>query len=288
MRDSAVAYAARGWRVLPLHGITPQGGCTCGRRTCTSPGKHPRTQHGVKDATCSLYIIETWWDMWPDSNIGIAAGQGSGLVVIDIDPRNGGVGSAKALAEKHGNFPHTLVARTGGGGLHHMFSYPTNTSISKRVLADGVDLVSDGGYVVVPPSRHFSGDVYRWQSGRSPVRVPLSDLPLWVLEHRATPLYGPGEGFGVAQHIPQGGRNDTFARIAGAMRRWGLSVRAIEAALIIHNYEVCDPPMSMREIITISRSVGRYEPEAYGQAKPPQGRGVRIEDCSLDEGPDRP
>ncbi len=285
MLNSAKQYAARGWQVLCLHGITPSGGCTCGRRTCTSPGKHPRTLHGVKDSTENIALIETWWNLWPDSNIGIAAGRDSDLVVIDIDPRNGGRESAKELIDKHGRFPHTVVALTGGGGLHYMFGYPATPGIGKRVLATGIDLVSDGGYVVVAPSRHVSGNVYRWQGGRDPVRVSLCALPLWVLEC-GVKAYTPSDGFAVGRFVPEGGRNDHFSRIAGAMRRWGLSVRAIEAALEIHNYEVCDPPMSLREVGAIAASVGRYEPEEHGEAKPPEGRGVRIEDCSMDEGVD--
>ena len=47
--SAALDYAERGLRVFPLHGIGPDG-CTCGDATCTSPGKHPRTPNGFKDA----------------------------------------------------------------------------------------------------------------------------------------------------------------------------------------------------------------------------------------------
>ena len=58
--EAALAYAARGWAVLPLH--TPTGGgCSCRDRKCRSIGKHPRTLHGVKDATTDAAQIRTWW-----------------------------------------------------------------------------------------------------------------------------------------------------------------------------------------------------------------------------------
>src|SRR6266700_2778202 len=78
--DAALTYAQKhGWAVLPIH--TPRGGqCSCGNPTCTSVGKHPRTPHGVKDATTDEATIRDWWTRWPDANIGIATGADSGLV----------------------------------------------------------------------------------------------------------------------------------------------------------------------------------------------------------------
>jgi hypothetical protein len=49
--EAALRYAALGWHILPIH---PAAGglCSCGRGAdCTSPGKHPLTPRGLKDAT---------------------------------------------------------------------------------------------------------------------------------------------------------------------------------------------------------------------------------------------
>src|SRR5215470_11391526 len=92
----ALYYASRGWPVLPLHSV--EGGrCRCGDATCRSPGKHPRTQHGVKEASAHSRQIGRWWQWWPDANVGIATGVASGLLVLDIDPRNGGDASYDQL-----------------------------------------------------------------------------------------------------------------------------------------------------------------------------------------------
>jgi hypothetical protein len=71
--DAALDHAANGWRVLPLVPNT----------------KRPLTAHGVKDATSDLVTIAEWWTATPDSNIGIAAGAGSGVTVLDVDVKDG-------------------------------------------------------------------------------------------------------------------------------------------------------------------------------------------------------
>ena len=101
------------FRVLPLHSIK-DGGCTCGNADCHSPGKHPLTKNGVKDATNTPGTILGWRGRWPDSNTGVATGRG--LVVLDIDPRNGGDESLAELIEKYGPLPETVTVSTGGGG----------------------------------------------------------------------------------------------------------------------------------------------------------------------------
>ena len=88
--DAALDYASRGWAVIPLHHPTTARPCSCGRADCDSPGKHPRTDHGVKDATTDETAIRRWWGQDPAANVGIATGAVSGIAVVDIDPRNGG------------------------------------------------------------------------------------------------------------------------------------------------------------------------------------------------------
>jgi hypothetical protein len=80
----ALAYAARGWPMIPLH--SPESGqCSCKYSTCNSPAKHPRTEHGLRDASTDRTVIERWFRMWPSSNIGLATGATSGIIVLDID-----------------------------------------------------------------------------------------------------------------------------------------------------------------------------------------------------------
>jgi hypothetical protein len=166
MLDTALTYAQRGWAVFPLHTII-DGRCTCGKQACSSAGKHPRTLHGVKDATTDEVTIRQWWTQWPEANIGIATGAISGLVVLDVDPRHDGDKSLEQWRAHYGyDFLHTVTSHTGGGGLHLFYTHPGQSiQIQNKVgLAPGLDIRGDGGYIVAPPSLHASGQHYAWKN----------------------------------------------------------------------------------------------------------------------------
>src|SRR5262245_44468529 len=106
--DVALGYAARGWQVFPCH--TPwQEGCSCRKhRTCEEVGKHPRTLHGLLDATTDEAKIQRWWKMWPQANIAIRTGAISGLVVLDVDHRKGGADSLHELERTYQPLPQAV------------------------------------------------------------------------------------------------------------------------------------------------------------------------------------
>jgi hypothetical protein len=62
----ALSYAKRGWLVVPLHN-PKQGVCSCRKRNCSSPGKHPRTEHGLNDASADAGRIKRWWQQCPEA-----------------------------------------------------------------------------------------------------------------------------------------------------------------------------------------------------------------------------
>ena len=160
--DAALDYASRGWAVLPLHNPTASLPCSCGLADCSSPGKHPCTDHGVKDATTDENTIRSWWKEHPTANVGIATGSVSGIAVLDIDPRHDGDDSLALLEREHGRLPDTVVVSTGGGGKHLYFKRPGGRAPNRTNLLPGIDVRGDGGFVVAPPSRHVSGGSYQW------------------------------------------------------------------------------------------------------------------------------
>jgi hypothetical protein len=183
-RDAAVAYASRGWSVLPCHEPTRRGGCSCGRADCTSPAKHPRTRRGLHDATTDPHTVAAWWRRWPTANVALRTGAASGLVVVDVDPAHGGDAALERLIAQHGSLPQTLTVLTGSGGRHFYFAHPGRTvGNSAGTLGAGLDIRGDGGYVVAPPSRHITGGVYQWADSGC-----LAALPSWLEQPRPQPV----------------------------------------------------------------------------------------------------
>lgn len=178
MLDTALAYAAYGWHIFPLHTINDDG-CTCGRALdeCSSPGKHPRTRNGLKDATSRDTAIRAWWTRWPDANIGLRTGQPSQIVVVDIDLGHHGFDTLVQLEAANGELI-TKEAETGSGGAHLYYQHPgQEIGNTAGKLGPGLDTRGDGGYVVAPPSRHASGGHYHWCTGHK----RIEPLPDWLL-----------------------------------------------------------------------------------------------------------
>ena len=274
--EAALKYASWGWPVFPVW--WPENGkCACRKGDCEHPGKHPigkLAPKGRNSATTDPEIIKGWWGEYPKANVAIVTGPESGLVVVDIDPRNGGDDSKKKL-ERLGNFPTTPTAFTGGGGEHIFLQHPGNGKKIKTKGGlggySGIDQKGDGGYVVAPPSLHVSGERYSWKI--NPDKTSLAKIPEWLLalllkagepDRKAKALAG--------EKIESGHRNDTLCSMAGAMRRRGMTQEAIEAALLAENEQRCDPPLSESEVLNIAKSIGHYDPAPDGE---PNDRGKK-------------
>jgi len=183
MLPYALAYARRGWPVFPLHTPIEGGGCSCGK-LCGTPGKHPRTRRGFKEATTDEETIRNWWRQWPQANIGIATGETSGILAVDIDPKNGGAGTWSRIQIDNDMGPLTISVNTGSGGWHHYYQRPTDRGVVKskaNAIKPGIDTRCDGGYVVAPPSLHVSGARYSFREGADPADAELQPCPPWLL-----------------------------------------------------------------------------------------------------------
>ncbi len=122
--------------------------------------------------------VEAWWRRWPEANIGVVTGRVSGVVVLDVDPRNGGDRSLGPFEARWGALPATVEAHTGGGGRHLWFS--SGEQLPSAVLAPGLELKAEHAVVTVPPSLHASGRPYVWVPGRGPDDVLPAPVPEWV------------------------------------------------------------------------------------------------------------
>ena len=293
----ALAYARRGWPVLPLHTPTPRG-CSCGRDDCPSVGKHPRTRHGALDATTDDALVRHWWTVWPEANIGLRTGaDGAGAFVLDVDPRHSGGTSLAELERQHGPLPPTLRADTGSGGEHVWFALDGRAMGNRTASRPGLDGRGENGYVVAPPSLHPSGRRYAWQPGAGPIARPLAPLPPWLMA-----LVAPGNGqraMGNGQTrspvaspllrpiahslLPiapterarryleriepaiqgAGGDGHTFRVLARVVRGFDLAEHEAIEALVDWNAR-CQPPWSSRELRQKVRNAMRYGKEPPG------------------------
>lgn len=254
---AALAYAKRGWHVLPLHTPTVLG-CSCGRSGCRNIGKHPRTLHGVRDATTDAATIQMWWNKWPDANIGIATGSVSGVAVFDVDPRHNGLESLQHLEEQHGSLPTGPLVQSGGDGYHYYFLAPDFKVRNTVGIADGIDVRGDGGYIVAPPSRHASGKTYRFTEGGGLDDASFPPLPEWLTVFLVTPQRKNGHGDCKGTRVKEGRRNSFLTSLAGSMHQRGMECKAILAALRIENAEKCDTPLPESELAAIAESIARY------------------------------
>ena len=246
MLDAAMAYVEHGFRVFPV-----------------KPDKKPLTEHGLKDATQFQIGVKEYWSKWPDAGIGLVT---DGLVVLDFDVKNNGFKSKELLEKKYGTLPATRIHLTGGGGLHYIYKNPDRTNIKNTVGFagfPGVDIRANGGYIVVPPSPHESGKQYEVLDDS-----PIALAPAWLLvlaRTKSTPVFSgdspPLLGDRSSPPIPEGQRNATLARLAGAMRRPGMTLGAMTAALLEENQARCQPPLPEADVKRIAASISRYQPE---------------------------
>jgi Bifunctional DNA primase/polymerase, N-terminal/AAA domain/Primase C terminal 1 (PriCT-1) len=258
---AALRAASYGFAVVPLHWPI-DGQCSCGKPNCNSVGKHPFTSHGVNDATKNKNTIRKWWREKPNANVGVATGKVSGLIILDVDPRHGGMESLRQFENETGPLPEGPAVRTGGGGFHRYFTYIDGTVGNKVGLLPGIDVRSDGGYVVYPGSVHSSGERYRWLHDMSPKKVLAPPFPASLQEVTKTRVHS--SALGSEPTIPEGERNSTLTSLAGVMRSRGMTYRAIEAGLLQDNHLRCDPPLSDTEVRNIARSISRYAPGDVG------------------------
>jgi hypothetical protein len=159
--DAALAYCAAGWSVVPAR--------VTGKRALVTWKPWQQT---APDPT----QLRIWWRRWPRANLAVITGRVSGVVVIDVDPRHGGLDSLAELEATSGRSPRAAVVETPSGGTHLYLAHPGwRVPNSQGRLGPGLDVRGDGGLALLPPScRH--GDAYRWEVG-GPDTVPPCRTP---------------------------------------------------------------------------------------------------------------
>lgn len=212
LASAAEWYAEQGWKVLPCHGIRDDSRCTCGQPHAEPKdvGKHPRISGWNTEATSDVETVRRWWTEQPEGNIGVFC-RPSGFLVIDIDPRSGGPDSFEKFEQLvEGALPPTVEAITGeynvGGrvqrGRHLFYKCSAEEALVGNLLKSGLKGIDikHNGYVLVAPSRHFSGTTYEWAPGKAPWQIEMADAPEELLVAlRKKARRAPGASLGEAE-----------------------------------------------------------------------------------------
>lgn len=248
--DAAKLYAELGYQVLPLYPVV-DGKCSCHNgKDCKQAGKHPMTAHGHKDGTTSIKIIKKWWEKYPKANIGIATGSGSNLVVVDIDPRNGGNETFAKLERELGPLPITAIVLTGGGGRHIYLSHSgISTKLPSR-LGNGIDLLGNGKIAVAAGSIHKSGKRYEFADGKTFAEAPPVPLPDDWLEFCVNHVKSPALKSG---YVPsaQDARDLLLMSRAGSQYNAGDSIEIVKKAMHELNSLSNSPPLADSKVDAI-------------------------------------
>lgn len=272
--EQALAYARDGFSVIPGHSINGDR-CTCGDRTCSAPGKHPRLRWRAHTKTAlTEEELKSWWRRFPDSNVIIVTGKISGIAVLDIDGEEG----AEAMAEiglDVGDLPETPTVRTGGGGWHFYFAYPEDQVVqTKAGVLDHVDIRAEGGIVVAPPSMHISGSNYVWADGLGWDDVDIEDFDWSQLVKEGQPSLDAGLPTGDLSWfeaflggVTEGSRNVAATRLAGRYIGLGMSRREVLQLLQAWN-TLNDPPLANRDIEVVVASISKREAEISNAETP--------------------
>lgn len=227
-KEALRLYSSLGYHVL---GLNPNS-------------KTPMTSHGLYDASPKCTHLNNY-----PCNIAIRTGTCSGVVVLDVDSKGGGLESAQTLPLAG---CETFTVATPSGGYHYYFKAPENPLKNRIGLYPGIDFKAENGYVVAPPST----------INEVPYTVvkdtPVAPLPEWLekkLQEREPSII---ETVAEEGHIPEGQRTKYLVALGGALRRKGLSEAAILAALKETNYDKCEPALPDWEVGNIAKSVGKY------------------------------
>jgi KaiC/GvpD/RAD55 family RecA-like ATPase len=243
---AALEYAGRGWHVFPL-----------------KPGtKFPATTNGHLNATIDAARIDATWTENPAYNVGIAVAP-SGLVILDVDVGTNKDGTPKRGRESLAKIEHelspTLLAETGRGGTHAVYTRPEGVEAHRYIdigksiphvgKESGLDLIGEGYIVAAPSFLTESGRYYSWTQLHAIAPLP----PFLQNVTRAPRISEVVEELGTP--IAEGGRNNALFRLGCALRDTGISREALARALDAENHQRFNPPVDDFELRTIVDSI---------------------------------
>ena len=209
--------------------------------------KSPYTARGLKEATTDAVQITKWWKKHPGALVGVACGQQSGLLVVDIDSGENKCGEA-SFTETGLMIPKTVQTRTMSGGRHIFFKYPKGLNIKNSAstcFGKDVDVRAEGGYVIFAGSVLADGRRYEHVEGLGIEEVEIAPLP----DEYLTRLLEPPKKthLNKAAGTQEGARNHTLFHHSVRATHGGLSDDEVRAAAFALN-KTFNPPLDAEEV----------------------------------------
>ena len=273
--DWALSYASRSWAVLPCR------------------GKKPLVQGGWRAATTDQAQWRAWAAQWEGALVNLGWAMTPYQFGLDVDPRNGGPETLYQLERTYGALPATLTNLTGNGGEHRIFCSPVPI-LHKAFIGDGIDIIAEGGYLLVPNSVHpETGRPYRWEVQYGPEDREPAEAPQWLLDLIAQDARGgggPGRHNGkvwlpeASEPIPQGMRNEALFHLALRRRLDGRDEATIVETVWQDNMR-CEPPLPEKELYAIVKSVLHYQPLPRLLIGGPEPPTEPLETLTIEPGP---
>lgn len=188
--------------------------------------------------------VQAWWEKWPDANVGIVTGKISGLTVIDCDSKQG-IDSVARVAGEHFVSPTVETSR----GVQYYCRFDP-AAVNRHTVMEDVDIRSEGGFVVAPPSVHASGRVYAWIEPFTLDTVPLPFVPATLLGGQSASTAGPAlvkrEG-AITNAFAKGKRHDSILHVLRCSADGGLELDWL-MGLGRRLAESCDPPYPAKQL----------------------------------------
>ena len=162
---------------------------------------------------------------------------------------------------------------TGGGGEHVLFRNVPGLKNSAGRIAEGLDVRSDGGYIVVAPSIHASGRRYTWSVDHHPSDVVVAEAPAWLIGLARGPVAGNGTLAArpaqrwveaLSQPCPEGRRNGTLARLTGYLLRRYVDPYVVLELIRLWNQVRCQPRLDDAEVLHTVDSICLREAQRRG------------------------
>ena len=240
--EHALEYAKNGFYVFPL--------AINSKLPAIAGGK------GHNDATIDLAQIRIWWKD-KEYNIGIACGSKSNLSVIDLDGKQG-MDSAKKIKTF---IPETLLVKTPRGThiyLRHNAELKTTTGVLEKI-----DIRSEGGYVVAPPSV-VEGITYEFKDSSIPIAT-MHIVPDLLKARERTNGFAPTDTlqsspnwvYQALQGVEEGLRDATAIKLAGYFHGLGMPEDIMEGSMM--NFaNNCTPPYPIEDLRKTIKSAMRY------------------------------